>query len=241
MKGAMTLSPNKMSQYFGKDLEAMSFAINYHKWIMDEFYPYLGSFVAEVGAGTGNFSRLILETHIKSLNAYEPSKNMYPLLKEALSQDKRAEAIKGFFSSADTEEGFDSILYVNVLEHIKDDASELANAHKALNLNGHLLIFVPALPWLYSDLDKQLGHFRRYVKKDLADLTKKVGFTIVKARYFDIAGIIPWYVNFVLLNNSIRGGSVSLYDRLVVPLMRLSERLIPPPIGKNVLLIAKKT
>jgi len=236
----MTLSPNKMLQYFGKDLEAMSFAINYHKWIMDEFYPYLGSSVAEVGAGIGNFSKLILKAQIKSLYAFEPSKNMYPLLQKALSQDKRAKTINGFFRNIDTEEGFDSVIYVNVLEHIKDDASELANAHKALNLNGHLLIFVPALPFLYSDLDKQLGHFRRYLKKDLVDLTKKVGFTIVKARFCDIVGIIPWYVNFVLLNNSISGGSVSLYDKIVVPPMRLLETLIPPPIGKNVLLITKK-
>ena len=59
------------------------------------------------------------------------------------------------------------------------------------------------------------------------------------ARYFDIAGVIPWYVNFVLLKNEISGGSVTLYDRLVVPVMRKIERVLPVPIGKNVLLIAK--
>jgi len=236
----MSLPLKKMFHYSGKELEAMSLAINFHKWIMEEFYPYLGSSIAEVGAGIGNFSRLILETPIKSLTAFEPSKNLYPLLQEAISQDKRVRAINGFFSNVHTEEGFDSILYINVLEHIKDDASELVNAHKALKLNGHLLIFVPALPCLYSDLDKQIGHFRRYVKKDLVDLTKKVGFTIVKARYFDIAGIIPWYVTIVLLKFSISRGSVSLYDKIVVPPMRLLERLIPPPIGRNVLLITKK-
>ncbi len=236
----MSISPSKMPQYFGKDLEAMSFAANYHKWIMSEFFPYLGSSVAEVGAGTGNFSKLILKTDIKSLKAFEPSQNMYQSLAEIINQDKRAEAINGFFGDLDTGERFDSVLYVNVLEHIENDAAELAKVYKALNLNGHLLIFVPALPWLYSNLDKQVGHFRRYKKKGLIALTQQAGFAIVKARYFDIAGIIPWYVNFVLLKNSISGGSVSLYDKLVVPLMRRLERRLPPPIGKNVLLVAKK-
>ena len=234
------MQPSKMPQYFGKDLEAMAFARNYHKWILAEFFPYLGSSVAEVGAGVGSFSTLVLGTNIRSLKAFEPSRNMYPLLQEAFSQDRRAEAINDFFGRANTGERFDSVLYVNVLEHIEDDASELANARDALNLNGHLLIFVPALPWLYSDLDRQVGHFRRYMKKDLVELAQRSGFSIVKARYFDVAGIIPWYINFVLLKNLISGGSVSLYDRLVVPAMRVMEGVVPPPIGKNLLLVAKK-
>ena len=71
-------------------------------------------------------------------------------------------------------------------------------------------------------------------KKDLSGLVRDVGFTLVKAQYFDLAGIIPWYINFVLLRNSIGSGSVSLYDKLVVPTMRLIESVIPPPIGKGV-------
>ncbi|MBV2137952.1 MAG: class I SAM-dependent methyltransferase [Candidatus Thiodiazotropha sp. (ex Ctena orbiculata)] len=236
----MNTSTGKMPEYFGKDLEAMSFAVNYHKWILAEFYPYLGNRVAEVGAGTGTFSRLLLETQIGHLSAFEPSLNMYPLLEEALCEDQRGVAINSFFAGNSDAEGFDSILYLNVLEHIEDDLSEIANAHAALKQNGHLLIFVPALPWLYSELDKQVGHFRRYVKRELVKITRKQGFKIIKARYFDIAGILPWYVNFVLLRNSIDSGSVSLYDRVVVPLARPLERVLPPPIGKNVLLVAQK-
>ena len=63
---------------------------------------------------------------------------------------------------------------------------------------------------------------------------------ILKAKYFDVAGIIPWYINFVLLKNSIGGSSVSIYDKIVIPPMRLVEKLISPPIGKNILLVAKK-
>lgn len=230
-----------MNQYFGKDLEAMSFATNYHRWLLSEFLPYIGSSVAEVGAGVGNFSSLILETNIKSLTAFEPSSNMYPLLQKTLSADQRTNAVNDFFGKQENGERFDSIFYVNVLEHIENDASELAIVRDTLTPEGHLLIFVPALPWLYSELDKQVGHFRRYTKKNLIELVQQSGFSIVKSRYFDVAGIIPWYINFTLLKNSINGGSVALYDRLVVPTMRIIEGLVPPPIGKNVLLVAKRT
>ena len=229
-----------MTQYFGKDLESMSFATNYHRWILAEFLPYLGSSVAEVGAGIGNFSNLLLEANISSLTAFEPSMNMYSQLQEALRRDKRAKTINGFFGKEERANYFDSVLYVNVLEHIEDDASELVKVHKALKSEGHILIFVPALPWLYSELDRQVGHFRRYTKKNLVELTKQAEFSIVKARYFDVAGIIPWYINFTLLKNSISDGNVSLYDRLVVPAMRVIEGLVSPPVGKNVLVVARK-
>lgn len=229
-----------MTQYFGKDLEAMSFAKNYHKWILAELLPYLGNSIAEVGAGVGSFSSLLLKANIARLTAFEPSDNMYPLLEETLKTDRRARAIKGFFGQETTTECFDSVLYINVLEHIEDDASEVACACDALTKAGHLLIFVPALPWLYSDLDRQIGHFRRYTKNHLVGLAQQAGFSVVKARYFDVAGIIPWYINFTLLKNTISSGNVSLFDRLVVPGMRAIEGLVPPPIGKNVLLVARK-
>ena len=227
-------------QYPGKELEAMSIAVNYHRWILDEFAPYLGENVAEVGAGNGSVSKLILERPVKRLTAFEPSQNMFPLLREALAGEGRAAVVNDFFGPRHAQAGFDSIAYINVLEHIEDDRGELAGALKALKPGGHLLVFVPALSWLYSDFDRQIGHFRRYRKKGLAALAGDAGFTIVSARYFDLAGVIPWYVNFVLLRNSIGSGSVSLYDRLVVPVMRNVERMVTPPIGKNVLLVARK-
>lgn len=228
-------------EYFGKDLEAMAFAGNYHRWILSELRPYLGSSVAEVGAGVGSFSKLLLASGIDRLKAFEPSPNMFPRLREALAADRRATAVNDFFGRDDPGERFDSVLYVNVLEHVEDDASELARVHAALHPGGHLLVFVPALPALYGSLDRQLGHFRRYTRKGLVDTVRSAGFSIVRSRYFDVAGILPWYVNFTLLENPMGGRGVALYDRLVVPAMRVVERLIPPPVGKNVLLVARKS
>ena len=228
-------------KYFGSDLEAMFFATNYYRWIIDEFKPYIGQSVAEVGAGTGNFSELLMD-YIERLVAFEPSENMYPILKERFAKNPKVKTINNtFYSECSKFEGcFDSIVYVNVLEHIENDEQELSNVYKTLRHGGHALIFVPALSFLYCDLDKNLGHFRRYHKKDLANLVQHIGFNIRKVKYFDLAGIIPWYISFVLLKRSLTRGKVSLYDKAIVPLLQKVERIITPPVGKNLLLVIQK-
>lgn len=237
----MTASQQEL-QYFGRDLEAMSFARNYHQWIVDVFRPYLGKNVAEVGAGSGDFSECLLDADIERLVAFEPSVNMFPVLDERMKNDPRVVTSKAFFGDAvaEHESSFDSVAYVNVLEHIEDDAAELGHVHRALKDGGHVLIFVPALSWLFSELDRHLGHFRRYHKKHIVDLVQTAGFTVIDARYFDVAGILPWYIAFTLLRRPISGGNVSLYDRAVVPIMRRLEMAAPPAIGKNLLVVGRK-
>ena|ERR1041384_3501893 len=139
------MSNDALPNYPGKELEAMSFAENYHRWIIDEIEPYLGETVAEVGAGIGSVSRLLLRTRIRRLRAFEPSQNMYPFLAEALRQEARAQAVNDFFRPMSPPQDFDSVVYINILEHVEDDRAELANAHVALKPNGHVVVFVPAL------------------------------------------------------------------------------------------------
>ena len=150
--------------YFGRDLEAMSFAANYHEWILDEFRPFLGSKVAEVGAVTGSFTELIDNEEIDELVAFEPSVNMYPALEKNTNNKIKVTAVNQFFGDAhkDYVAHFNSIAYVNVLEHIENDQLELSFTHDALKEDGYLLIFVPALSVLYSDLDRKLGHYRLF-------------------------------------------------------------------------------
>lgn len=228
--------------YFGKDLEEMSFAPKYHQWILDSFAGALGKRVAEIGAGSGNFTRLLLADGQRSVTAFEPSGNMYARLQDL----SRAFAnLQTFNCPLEQEAGalagtFDNVLYINVLEHIEDDAAELRHAHRILNDTGRLVIFVPALSGLYSPFDKVIGHYRRYHKQPLRELVTAAGFTVDKLFYFDVAGILPWYVNFVLLGSENIPRSVVLYDNLVVPVMKRLERLVRPPVGKNLLLVASK-
>jgi SAM-dependent methyltransferase len=234
--------------YPGKDLEAMSFAVRYHRWMLEEFRPYIGRDIVEVGAGTGSFSEMLLETGPERLSLVEPSE-MFTALKNNFSKSKSATGLRflnSIFRTAAAEITAemrpDTIIYVNVLEHIENDAAELELIRDSLEGGGHALIFVPAMPSLMSDFDRSIGHFRRYKKRALEFMVRDAGFQIMKSKYFDLAGIIPWLVKYRLLRSqTMGGGMVSAYDKVVVPVMRYTESLIRPPIGKNILLVGRKS
>ncbi len=235
--------------YAGKDLEAMSFASSYHKWILEVFRPHLGARVVEVGAGTGLFSEMLLELQPKSLSLIEPSKRMFDQLHERMRQinpESDVTTYNATFSEVAAEvrrdQRPDSVIYVNVLEHIDDDEAELGLVHKTLDKRGRLFIFVPALEWLFGTLDVEVGHFRRYNKRDIETKCRRAGFKIIQCRYFDLAGVAPWWINYRLLKlHKIQVGAVKLYDRYVVPVSKAFESRVIPPIGKNLLLIAEKS
>jgi SAM-dependent methyltransferase len=238
--------PSKVVDYVGKDLEAMSFAVNYHKWILDEFRAFLGEKLVEVGAGSGSFSKLILEERPESLTVVEPSKMFEPLTAtlSKMRYDTEITYHNSLFETVRDEIALsepDSILYVNVLEHIEDDRKELAMVYDTLVKKGRCFVFVPALQSLYGDFDRKIGHFRRYRKADLEEKCRAVGFKVVKSKYFDMVGMLPWFVKYRLLgSDSLESGAVELYDKFAVPLVRFTERLLSPPVGKNILLIAEK-
>ncbi|MCB0095663.1 MAG: methyltransferase domain-containing protein [Caldilineaceae bacterium] len=228
-------------EYVGNDLEAMSFATNYHRWIFEHFTSYLGQNVAEVGAGTGNFSQLLLTSTIHHLTAFEPSNDMFPLLHQKLRHLPRATTVNEYFGTVSHQytRKFDSVVYVNVLEHIEHERPELDFVRQTLKPKGHICIFAPALPFLYSSFDASIGHKRRYQKQQLANLVESAGFNVVHIKYFDVAGILPWYLNFVLLRKNLTVDHVNLYDKVVVPIMRIVEQMTPVPFGKNLLLIGQ--
>jgi hypothetical protein len=135
----------------------------------------------------------------------------------------------------------DTIIYVNVLEHIEDDAGELEKVYETLAAGGHCLIFVPAFMSLYGAFDEKVGHFRRYTKNELEEKAGRAGFKVVKSRYFDFAGIFPWYIKYKLLKlDSLKGGAVTAYDKFAVPVTKQFERFLKFPAGKNILTILQK-
>jgi SAM-dependent methyltransferase len=234
-------------EYFGHDLDSMDLAVNYHHWILDLFKPFLGRNIIEVGAGTGSFSKLLLETKPETLTLIEPSDMFEKLNAEIVPAEYETEIgfINGVFSdlvtSGSTERTPDTIVYINVLEHVEDDLRELKLMHDALSENGKICIFVPAVPFLLSDFDRQIGHFRRYSRKDLVAKCKEAGFHVLLARGFDFPGILPWLVKYRLMRSlSIEQSMVKLYDKLFVPPIRFVEDIIKPPIGKNLVLVAEK-
>lgn len=234
--------------YVGKDLEAMSFAVNYHRWILSRFAPYLGTRVVEVGAGTGSFSELLLERRPQSLSLVEPSVEMYKQLNERVREFSAAVELKLYDDTFDRvaarireQQQPDSIVYVNVLEHTADDENEIRVIGETLEPGGRMFIFVPALSWLYGSFDREINHYRRYSRGDLERKCCAAGFRILVSRYFDLLGVLPWWLKYrVLQSTRMEPGAVRFYDQAVVPVAKRIEAIAAPPLGKNILLIAEK-
>jgi len=234
--------------YLGRDLESMSLARNYRRWILDTFAPHLGRRVVEVGAGTGSFSELLLARGPESLTLVEPSGEMHRLLVARVGRlptRARVRIHNDTFARVAprlTEgERPDSVIYVNVLEHVEDDEAELRLVAEALAPGGRAFIFVPALRWLYGSFDRQVGHRRRYTRGELEAKCERAGFGVLRSAYFDAAGVLPWWLKYrVLRSEKMEPAAVRFYDSFCVPVLRRVEAVAPPPVGKNVLLVAEK-
>ena len=238
----MTDAQTDAFHYAGRDLEAMSHAPNYRNWIQQLFRPYVRGDVAEVGAGDGSFSRLLAECGPDSLTMFEPSAAMYALQGERLAGVASVVRHQSTFTERAEEfvGRFDTMVYCNVLEHIEDDAGEVALAARALKPGGHLCVLVPALPALMSRFDRSIGHFRRYRKPALRRPLEAAGLHVRLLRYIDLPGIVPWLVFVKWGGRMLAPGSVALYDRVGIPVARAIESAITMPLGKNLIAVAQK-
>jgi hypothetical protein len=132
------------------------------------------------------------------------------------------------------------VVYVNVLEHIEDDRGEIAKAASVLDPGGAVAVLVPAMPGLYGPIDFKSGHFRRYRARDLREIVEAAGLIPVRVEYFDPIGVVPYWLNYRVLNKSgISSGGVWTFDRVLVPAMKFVDHAGSSwPIGKNVLCVA---
>lgn len=230
--------------YAGHDLEVLSGMTHYYSWIVDHFTPYARGATVEYGAGTGNISAR-LRPLVARLDLVEPSPRLLPAVRERFEGDAAVAVHESSLEAhvaAAPARAYDCAVLVNVLEHIADDSAALRELFRVLKPGGSLLLFVPALPFLFSRLDSVYGHFRRYRRDALARLVADAGFRVREARYLDLLGVLPWWLlntlgGFVTFNPTL----VRMYDNVGVPLTRAIERLLgAPPFGKNVLVIAQK-
>lgn len=230
------------SAYEGRDLEAMAFARNYHAAIARYFRPVLRGTIAEIGAGAGDFTEVLLRPEVRRLYALEPAANLQARLATRFAAEPRVVPMpKPLGEVQEALEPLDAIVYCNVLEHIEDDFGEVRRAVQALAPGGSLCVFVPALPWLMSDFDRSIGHFRRYTKARLKALTAASGLAPQALRWFDSAGIVPWLVSMKWLRRGLDAGAVRAYDRWVVPWLMPFESRVAPPLGRNLLMVARRT
>jgi len=219
----------------------MANAPAFNRWMYDRVSPWIGARVLEVGSGIGNISQFLttreslvltdteefyrdeLQRRFAGLPQVEVSHLSLPVIPEQMAQRK-----------------FDTVVCLNVLEHIEEDEESLAALRGLLEMGGRLVLLVPALPAIYGTLDKALGHFRRYTPESLRSRYAAAGLAMLHLEYFNLAGVLGWLLaGRVLRREMIPAGPLSLYDRLV-PAFRL-ERFLPVRIGQSLIAIGERT
>lgn len=223
-------------------LDDLSHVHKYNEMIYEGIRPFLGKRILEVGAGIGNISAL-LNTSDKELLMLTDYKDEFVFkLNNKFSHDSRIKVIKFDISSEvniDTPCAIDSIVCVNVLEHIKDDVAALVNCKNLLIPGGKIILFVPALQILYGSLDESFGHYRRYNKKELNKKLTQAGFNVVSSRYFNMIGVLGWLLSAKILKRGLIPTSHLKLFELITFIVRL-EKYIHPPFGLSILAVGEK-
>ena len=235
-------APNASASSADFEFEALREAANYRSALVHEFREYLSGSVIEIGAGIGQMTAHLLELpHIQRLIAIEPEAKLSSRHRE---QFPRHELYEGTIEDVPPNTAWDAILSINVLEHIEGDARELARYSALLReRRGHFCVLVPARPEIYSPIDKDFGHFRRYTRPELRSKLEAVGFEIVKLHYFNFVGYFAWWLNFRILGKRVfEAGKVRFYDRMIFPAVHFLESTVArPPIGQSLVAVARAT
>ena len=241
MENASSTLTSEPFVYSGTELEAMAQARNYCQWILRYFAPYLGRRIVEIGAGSGTFSQLLLDRKdTAQLVLFEAAANLLPLLRGRFT-DPRVQLQWGPFDSSVLTHSPDSVVLVNVLEHIRDDDLLLSQIYSSLRKGGSLLLFVPACKWNYGTLDEAFDHYRRYTGPELERKIHKAGFRLERRRYINLMGIVSWFLaGKVLRQKTIKASQVRWYDRWIIPWSFKLEELCAPPAGQSLLAVAIK-
>jgi 2-polyprenyl-3-methyl-5-hydroxy-6-metoxy-1,4-benzoquinol methylase len=235
--------PEQTFSYVGSELELFHSAQNWKSYYGSMLQQYLGNSVLEVGAGIGGTTEALCKQQHKSWVCLEPDEALCDDIHHLIAQERLphfCQVVSGDLRALSPSQLFDSILYVDVLEHIEHDRKELAQAIAHLGPGGHLIVLAPAHNWLFSPFDESVGHYRRYSVGTLLDL-RPHGLKPVMTRYLDSCGTCLSLANRLLLKRSNPTVSnIKHWDKFVVPLSRLIDRLLRYKFGKTVLVVWEK-
>jgi len=223
-------------------LDLLADTYNYNHWVYSLLRPYIGDRVLEVGAGIGNLTRFLLQC--ERVVCLEPDRNNIAALNQLaqvhLNLKIIGATVETFSRRQLPSSGVDTVICVNVLEHIEDDTYATRRMVSTLRKEGRLLLYVPACQWAYGVLDASLGHLRRYSKQRLYELAREVGVRLVMCRYINFVGLFGWWwTSRISKETYIDPQKARFLDRLV-PFLSASERLVKPIVGQSLLAILVK-
>jgi len=210
-------------------LHILQFAKNFNKWTAELVKPFLGKRVLEIGAGYGNLSYRLLPHEHYIISDIDEGYLKYHFQKSDASPfvDVRRIDVLCEKDFSKCESFFDTIIASNVIEHLEDDKQAMLNIRKALMPGGKAIILVPCGPWLFSSIDKNVGHKQRYTEKSLRAIIEESGFIVEKVQQYNKFGRIGWFINGNILRRStLSPFQIRLYD-LMVPLLSQIDHLLP--------------
>jgi hypothetical protein len=230
--------------YIGQELTIFAHAINWKNYYTSIIRPYFGERVVEVGAGIGATTAVMCDGTQKEWICLEPDAVLRTEIDRLISDGKLpacCQTRSGFVSDLLPEALFDTIIYIDVLEHIENDRIELETAAAHLSSGGHLIVLSPALNFLYSPFDKSIGHYRRYDRKMLCALTPS-NCRVKKSIYLDSLGIATSLLNRVLLSQAMPTvAQIKFWDTYLIPISRWIDRVLGYSFGRSLLGIWVKT
>lgn len=224
-------------KYIGTELDLFAHATNWKRYFSAHLAPFVTGNVLEVGSGLGVNAPYLVNPKVRHYTFLEPDKDL-------LDKAPRTLACPCTHLAGTTADlvgkKFDTVLYLDVIEHIEHSAAELDRAAALLVPGGHLIILVPAFNFLYSPYDAAIGHFRRYTKKLLrSELPAEV--EIKKLAYLDSTGLVLSLANRMLLRQrDPKIGQVRFWDSVMVPISRITDPLTLHAFGRSLIAVARK-
>jgi len=208
-------------------------------YIVFKIRKFLKDDMLEVGAGCGSFTKAYMK-NFQSITLTDADAGSYNLLKKNFINEKKITVLSSLTKNINKK--FNTILYFNVLEHVKEDKLEIRNALEKLNSGGHLIILVPAHQKIYSKLDKAVGHYKRYDINFFKE-NKFENSEIVKLHFLDFFGYSLYHLNKIFFKEETYPTTIKIFiwDKIFTPLTTIVDFLTGYKFGKNIMCIYKKT
>lgn len=228
-------------------LDVIAEADNFNRWMYNTIKLYCKGRVLEIGSGIGNISNFFIEDGF-NIFLMDIRENYCEVLKQKFSSNKNVLGVenidlvdKDFDTKYAKHLGtFDTVFALNVIEHIEDDKLAIANCKKLLSNGGTLIILVPAYQWLYNRFDKELYHFRRYVKKQMSNLFVVNDIKVKRSFYFNLFGMFGWYTSGKLMKKkNITKSQMRFYNRMI-PFAKVLDYFVFRQIGLSAIVIGEK-
>lgn len=228
------------TQATGRSLEGGGYQPRYRRYQFDLISPHCGRSVLEVGAGLGEFAAQFRALERLVVTDVDPG--AVEMMRKKFSGRSEVEVRQLDLDGTLTlNRPVASVVAINVLEHIEDDAGALRSLATLVEPGGSVVLWVPGYQQLYGDFDRKVGHVRRYTPRTVADAVRRAGLEPELAKPVNFLGGIAWWLAVR------KGGSsspnpklVAVYDRFVVPVSRALERVVRVPFGQSVLCVARK-